>query len=112
MSALEGIRQGFDLLRTALGAAKDAKDLLPESEEKESVTRRLDEAERAVQLGEAQIAQALGYHLCKCTFPPQIMLSKGYQQYQEKFECPKCGHYWPGPPMPSRKMQSDWNPLD
>lgn len=110
MDAIEGIKQGFDLLRTALGAAKDAKDLLPESKEKESVAKRIEEAERAVQLGEAQIAQALGYHLCKCTFPPQIMLSKGYEQSQEKFECPKCSHYWPGPPLPPIHFESEWSP--
>ncbi|GEM77006.1 hypothetical protein [Vibrio sagamiensis] len=42
-------------------------------------------------MAEAQIAQALGYQLCKCTFPPQIMLSVGYRDFEEAFECKLCG---------------------
>lgn len=99
---LELFSQAFGLFRKAIGAVKDAKDLLPDKGQREALDKTLDEAERASRLAEAQIAKALGYHLCQCTFPPQIMLSVGYGELQERFECPKCGNAWPPPPAPAR----------
>ncbi len=43
------------------------------------------------------IAQALRYEICRCTFPPQIMLSQGYRENREHFQCPRCGNTWPPP---------------
>lgn len=87
----------FDLFRSALGSVKDASDLLPDGEEKETVGQVLKEAENAAQIAEASIAQAFGYELCKCTFPPIPMLRVGYRmphgernKVQYIYECPKC----------------------
>jgi hypothetical protein len=99
-SAYEALKSGLGLFKDAISIAKGAKDLLPSGKEKDTIAQSLEAAERATQLAEAQIAQALGYHLCQCTFPPQIMLSKGYQGYGERFECPKCRKGWPPPEEP------------
>lgn len=65
---------------------------LPKGPEAEEAQRRLEEAQKALAASEAQLAQALGYELCKCTFPPIPMLSKGYHERHdvEIFECPNC----------------------
>lgn len=94
--AMEGVKLGLSLFgRQAIGLVKQTKDLLPESHDKKAIEKSLEEADKAAKMAEAQIAQALGYRLCKCTFPPQIMLSKGYREVnysqQEEFVCPLCG---------------------
>ena len=96
-SAYEALKSGLGLFKDAISIAKGAKDLLPSGKEKDAVEKSLEAAERATQLAEAQMAQALGYRLCQCTFPPQIMLSKGYQGESERLECPSCKKGWPPP---------------
>lgn len=101
---LTDLKTAFDMMKMAIGIAKDAKDLLPEGEKKQTLVNSLSTAERHTQIAEAQMAGAMGYQLCRCTFPPQIMLRVGYktQDYavQEHFRCPKCGNEWPPPPAP------------
>ena len=83
------------MFRAAIGAVKEASTLLPESDEKEAATRTLEEASKAAQMSEATIAQAFGYELCRCEFPPTIMLKIGYIDYPinkagDVYGCPKC----------------------
>lgn len=67
---------GLDLLNKALAAVKAAKDLLPTGPKKQAIESAVEEARKALQLAEARIASELDYELCRCTFPPQVMLSK------------------------------------
>lgn len=101
---LTDLKVAFDTLKIAIAIAKEAKDLLPEGEKKQTLVNSLSAAERQTQIAEAQVANALGYQLCRCTFPPQIMLRIGYktQDYavHEHFRCPQCGNEWPPPPAP------------
>lgn len=96
-TAFEAIKNSLSLFRDAITVVKGAKDLMPVGTDKETVEKSLMAAERAGHLAEAQIAQALGYRLCRCTFPPQIMLSHGDDRSQERFQCPKCNKSWPPP---------------
>lgn len=96
----DALRTGLEMVKTAIGIAKDAKDLLPDSAQKTTLTSSLSAAERTTAIAEAQIAKGLGYHLCQCTFPPQVMLSKGYETHQEVFVCPKYNKKWPPPAIP------------
>ena len=93
-SAMESVKLGLSLFSEAIGLVRKTQDLLPESDDKEAIEKSLKEADKAAKLAEAQIAQALGYNLCKCTFPPQIMVSKGYKltnyTHKEEFICPVC----------------------
>jgi hypothetical protein len=108
------VKSGFDAIRTALGLVKDVQGTLPAGDKKEAAARALEEAETQIRLGEAQIAKALGYPLCRCAFPPTPMLMVGYigfyqlsgidqHLFHQKFkegsgltgsmpvhECPKC----------------------
>lgn len=87
---------GFDLLRTAIGAVGDARDLLPKGKKRDAVTQTLEEAAKAAQIAEATVAQALGYELCRCEFPPTPMLRVGHRMlvgttvHKDVDECPKC----------------------
>ena len=108
------VKTGFDAIRTALGLVKDVQGALPAGEKKEAAARALEEAEKQIRLGEAQIAKALGYPLCRGTFPPTPMLAVGYRPYNDHreyqlllalvakgqvsspsgftvHECPRCG---------------------
>jgi hypothetical protein len=89
-SALAGIKSGMDTIRSVLELFKGVKDALPDST-RMTITESLERADREIKLGEIQIAQALGYRLCHCTFPPQIMLGVGLNaRGQERFQCPRC----------------------
>ncbi|HYL31983.1 MAG TPA: hypothetical protein VEU53_02390 [Stellaceae bacterium] len=90
-SALAGIKSSMDTIRSVLELFKDAKESLPDSTLKASITESLGRADRGIRLGEAQIAQVLGYHLCQCTYPPQIMFGVGLTTLgDERFQCPRC----------------------
>lgn len=57
----------------------------------------MEEADNKLCVAEAQLAQAPGYPLCRCTFPPTLMLAVGagwdirQQARIDIHECPVCG---------------------
>jgi hypothetical protein len=68
---------------------------VPSPEIESNLNAALEEAERSLQLAEANISQALGYPLCRCAFPPTAMLTVGYMSRGPRTgeavdECPKC----------------------
>lgn len=109
-TAMDNVKVGLSLFSEALGLAKKTKDLLPDSAEKQAIDKSLEEAVKASQLAEAQIAQALGYKLCQCTFPPQVMLSAGYKEHIEEFKCSRCNKSSIAPPIHVKipSMKSHW----
>lgn len=100
MGPIEAITSGLAAIKAVIGILKEAKDWLPKDTEKLSMERKIQEAETSLQLAEGQAAQALGYQLHRCTFPPQIMLSAGHSEEPdmkgiEIFRCPNCGECSP-----------------
>jgi len=94
-TGMQAVKIGFDTLRAALGLVKDVQEVMPAGEKKEAVGLSLAEATKQLKLAEAQIAQGLGYQLCRCTFPPTPMLEVGEQysmtdQRMLIYECPIC----------------------
>jgi hypothetical protein len=94
--AVAALKPTFDALRSAMGLLKDAKELLPAGDQRhEAITQALAAAESGSKIAEAEMAKALGYELCKCEFPPIIMLTVGAHSSRPKtgpvYECPKCG---------------------
>jgi hypothetical protein len=87
---LKTITDGISLLGTAVSTVKAVVDILPK-QDKEEVSKKLLEVEQQIKAAEAQIVSGLGYELCKCTWPPQIMLYAGEAEYGEKARCPACG---------------------
>jgi hypothetical protein len=95
-------KSGMEGMRGALTLWRDFKGTLPEGK-REEVEKAIELSEKQLQLAEAQIAKALGYQLCTCTFPPTPMLKVGYcatltpiperglaYQNRDVHECPKC----------------------
>lgn len=85
---IESFKIALDLFNKALTAIKHVKDLLPQSPQKDAVAQTLIEAEKAFKIAEAKAAEDLGYRLCQCTWPPQIMLALK----NGNLKCPLCGH--------------------
>lgn len=83
-------KEGIEFVKTVIRN-------MPNGKKKEKAKAELAKIERAMKLKEAETAQTLGYKLCKCTFPPQNMLSEGYHKRYNKeiFRCPKCGKQTP-----------------
>jgi hypothetical protein len=69
---LSAITEMFGLFRSALGAVRDVKGLLPAHQQK-PIEETLQKAELVAMTAEAKLAAELGYRLCRCTWPPQIM---------------------------------------
>lgn len=87
---ISALTEGLSLLGGVITILERLKGLLPNGSGKEAVIEALEKAEQAerkLRIAEAQAAQDLGYELCRCTFPPQIMLSKDGRHWK----CPKCG---------------------
>jgi len=67
---------------------KAAKDLLPSGPNRNEIEQRLKLADDMLKRSDAKLAHELGYNLCQCTYPPQIML----RRHQEKaYVCDACG---------------------
>ena len=100
--ALNQLKSAFDLFRSATGLVSDVTKALPKGTEKEAATKSLLEAAKATQIAEASVAQALGYELCKCAFPPTPMLRigyltpRGFNRTESVYECPKCKQHTAG----------------
>ena len=91
------LKSGFDMFRSAIGFAKDLRGGSTPAEQ-ETFVKALAQASTTATIAEAQIAHALGYQLCKCTFPPTPMLTVGFKSLGHPkelrgpvYECPKCG---------------------
>ena len=82
----EALKQGLSSITLVLSTIKQVKDLLPSGKEKEEITENVEKAERQMKTAEAQIAQSMGYKLCRNHFPPEIMLSKD----NKNWHCPFC----------------------
>lgn len=83
----DSIKDGMDALKQGISVIKGIKDLLPDGQNKDKVNKKIEEAERLLKIGDAKVAQELGYSLCKCTFPPQIMI----ENEVGKNICTNCG---------------------
>jgi hypothetical protein len=83
---IETVKQTLGTIGIAISTLKQAKDLLPDGTKKTEISNTLEQAERQLKIAESQIAQNLGYELCKKYFPPEIMLSID----DKIWICPAC----------------------
>jgi hypothetical protein len=103
LTGAAAVKAAFDAFRAAIAGVKDMLAIAGGTEEqKKVVDEALDHAIRTAAIAEAEVAKALGYELCKCQFPPTIMLTVGYKNGGPAgsgpvFECPKCGHHTAAP---------------
>ncbi len=90
---LTAAKTAFDSIRSAIGMVKDVQSLGGGTEEqRKAIDTALTTAQSSTAIAEAQLAQAFGYELCKCEFPPTPMKTVGYtRDRQVVYQCPKCG---------------------
>ncbi|MER8521188.1 hypothetical protein NKI48_13715 [Mesorhizobium sp. M0644] len=108
-AGLQAAKLAFDTVRGAFGMMKDVKDAMPKGDNSSAVTLAIEKSERQFAIAEAELAKGLGYQLCKCEFPPTIMLTVGYGMGGKTtpvgdgpvHECPKCGITTAGVPVPT-----------
>jgi len=86
---------GLTGIKSALDGVKALKDLVPKSDEREELSQQIELAEANLQVSEAQLAQGLGYDICRCTWPPQICLSIGRPRGYSQSQCPNCKITYP-----------------
>lgn len=74
-------------MRNTVGLFKDAVSLLPMGKNRDEIKRLIDDADKKTGAFETDAAVKLGYPICRCTWPPQIML----QKKKNIFHCDNCG---------------------
>jgi hypothetical protein len=76
--------------KTAIDIFKSVRSELPQGPKSEEMAKQIEKAESALRASEAELAKALHYNLCQCTFPPQPML---WREQEKAFRCPnpQCG---------------------
>jgi hypothetical protein len=90
----EEIAAWMTTAKTAVDTFRNVVQLLPKGAKKDEIEAKVNDAEKALQTSNATLAQALGYKLCRCTFPPQIML---WNQSEQTNVCERCGSKNPAP---------------
>lgn len=78
----------------ALDLMRSGWQLLPRGDKKDELEARVRKAEDALQISSVKLAKALDYKLCRCTFPPQIMLWNNEKQTNV---CSLCNNEDPRP---------------
>ena len=106
----QAVKSGFDAVKSAIDIVKGLRDLYrTKPDALEDINEKIRLAERQVVLGEAQIAQALGYKLCKAHFPPVPMLKDRVnpKYVEEVAKCPTCGAEEPSPEYFAERARQD-----
>jgi hypothetical protein len=85
---IDTLSRGVGLFSAALSALKQAINLLPDNSKKADAEAAYEKAYRELKIAEAEVANKLGYEICRMHFPPEIMLSKD----DEIWKCPKCNN--------------------
>jgi hypothetical protein len=60
--------------KAAVDLLKSAYKALPAGEKRSEVENKVRIAEQILERSDSKLAKELGFNLCKCTWPPQIML--------------------------------------
>jgi hypothetical protein len=78
-----------DCSRSAINEFKSIRDKLPAGKQRDEINEKIKRAEDLLSRADAELAQKLGFELCKCAFPPKIML---WDDSQSASICRSCGH--------------------
>lgn len=76
--------------KSALDLLKAAYGVLPKGVERDKIEAEIKRAEDLLSRSDAKLAKDLGYKICQCTFPPQVML---WRENDKAWVCPNadCG---------------------
>jgi hypothetical protein len=93
--------------KTLLDIFKGIRAELPKGPKADQAQAEIEKAEQALRTSEAELAKTLGFRLCRCEFPPQIML---WKEKEGAHICPKCGHQYPPKRDKPEKFRSGGGP--
>ena len=68
------LKDYVSLSKEALGLLKAAYSVLPKGAQRDDAEKKLEAAVALLARSDARLAKDLGYKMCQCTFPPQVML--------------------------------------
>lgn len=91
MDYVQYFTEAVTAVKGALDVVRGVQAVLPK-EKADAVAAELGKAEVAVKQSQAELAKGLGFRLCRCEFPPNIMLWKADIK---KNVCPKCADKYP-----------------
>ena len=91
--------------KTALEIIKGIWAELPKGHDAEKAQRQIEELKSALAITKAKFAKGLGFRLCQCEFPPQIMLLNATER---KHVCPSCGNTFPPPQRQVSDEEEEW----
>jgi len=93
LKIVEAYTKGMTAMQGALDGLKAAKDKLPEGEDKATVLTKIEEVEHAILHAKAEMGESLGFVLCQCTWPAQVMVPVGPsgEGPRDLLKCPNCG---------------------
>ena len=92
--AIAAIKGGLDLLEKLHGLYKRYVQKLPTGKDKEEGEKALIAAEETMAVARAEIAQGLGFVLCRSHFPPGVMVRIGPEK-NNQWQCVECGEKKP-----------------
>lgn len=94
---LDSVKEWSEAVQAFLRFGKEAVGELPDGPAKDEAQAALERAREKSLLAEVQLANAVGYKLCRRHYPPQIMLSIGRDSRWniEQFKCQTCGDLQP-----------------
>jgi hypothetical protein len=82
-----------ECFRTSRSTSRASKDIIAllKGRSGDEAEQKIKAAEEALKRADVALAQKLGFKLCDCTFPPQIML---WHEKEKVTKCPRteCGH--------------------
>jgi hypothetical protein len=85
----------FTYGKNAIDIVKGLLSLLPKGDKADQAKIEIEKADAALDTSKAELAKKLGFHLCRCQFPPPIML---WDNNQRVNVCPECGNTYPPKP--------------
>lgn len=95
----------FSLLKESIRVFKSAKDVLPNSPEKEIVEKTLKEAEMKALVAEAGMAKSLGFTICPKCWPPVVLKTTCVGKNRDSLKCPSCETEYTNPGKRYGKIQ-------
>ena len=106
MKGITACKTAVDTLRSVTSMYRDLRPTGGSvGKEEKAIDAALTIASSNAAMAEAHFAQALGFELCRCEFPPTPMTTVGYFRRSHEdhkpgdpvYECPKCGFTNAGP---------------
>ncbi len=95
--SMNSVKEWGEAVQTFLRLGQAAVDKLPEGPSRDEARAALERAREQSLQAEVQLANSIGYKLCKRHRPAEVMTSIGRDAKWniEQFKCPSCGDLQP-----------------